>query len=134
MADRGRYDSAMFWLAFGTASAVIGLAMMTIGATRSAAGASLLDSPWFDGGLALLALGALLLLWALWLYLARRRHREALVAAVPGTGEEAERRDDGMHGDLMTEAVRGYYREREKLMKIWDKQERERRSRPNDQS
>jgi len=24
MSDRGRYDSAMFWLAFGTARAVIG--------------------------------------------------------------------------------------------------------------
>ncbi|HYU63167.1 MAG TPA: hypothetical protein VEN12_05245 [Verrucomicrobiae bacterium] len=32
--DRSRYDSALFWLPFGTAAAVIGLALMTIGLTR----------------------------------------------------------------------------------------------------
>jgi hypothetical protein len=57
MSDRGRYDSAMFWLAFGTAAAVIGLALMTIGVSRTARGDSLLSSGWFDGGLGLLALG-----------------------------------------------------------------------------
>jgi hypothetical protein len=71
--DRSRYDSAMFWLAFGTAAAVIGLALMTIGITRLPAAGNPLTSAWFDGGLALLGLGALLLLWALLLFLSRRR-------------------------------------------------------------
>ena len=73
MADRRRYDSAMFWLAFGTAAAVVGIALMTIGVARSAPGGNLVASLWFDGGLVLLAAGGLLLLWALVLYLARRR-------------------------------------------------------------
>ena len=54
MADRGRYDSAMFWLAFGTAASVIGLALMTIGVSRSAPRGDLLTSLWFDCGLGLL--------------------------------------------------------------------------------
>lgn len=130
MADRGRYDSAMFWLAFGTASAVIGLALMTIGATRSASGANLLDSPWFDGGLGLLALGALLLLWSLLLYLARRRHAAAQVSS--RADAEPEQGEDRKQSDSMTEAVRGYYAERDKLLKMWDKHERDRRSRSDD--
>ena len=114
MADRGRYDSAMFWLAFGTAAAVIGLALMTIGVTRSSPGVSLFDSPWFDGGLALLIVGAVLLLWALVLFLGRRRQ------ASVGAGSTDAR------GDSITEAIRGYYSERRKLFDIYDRQQRDR--------
>src|SRR5216683_3359375 len=83
MADRGRYDSAMFWIAFGTAAAVMGLALMTIGVSRSGPGDNLLTSPWFGGGLGLLVIGALLLLWALWLFLVHRR-AEAKAKATGG--------------------------------------------------
>lgn len=117
MGDRARYDSAMFWLAFGTAAAVIGLALMTIGATRSGAGANLFASAWFDGGLALLAVGGLLLLWALLLYVARRRE-----AAQGGSGAKAA-------GDPMTEAVKGYYEERKKLIDLWGRQQRDKNRR-----
>ncbi|HET7466756.1 MAG TPA: hypothetical protein VFL29_08815, partial [Candidatus Dormibacteraeota bacterium] len=112
-----RYDSAMFWLAFGTAAAVIGLALMTIGVTRSAAGADLFGSGWFDGGLGLLALGGLMLLWALGLYLARRR-----------AGAQAEGGAKSGKEDVMAEAVRGYYAERDKLFKMYGKQEKTKRT------
>ena len=115
--DRPRYDSAMFWLAFGTASAVIGLALMTIGVTLSSPGDSFLASPWFDGGLVLLGLGVLLLLLALWLFLTRRR---AVTQAGGGSATPAENAE--------AEAVRGYYRERQKLIDIYEKQQRNRRS------
>lgn len=113
MADRGRYDSAMFWLAFGTAAAVIGLALMTIGVSRSAAGASLFGSPWFDGGLALLVCGALLLLWSLLLFLSHRR-----------SGTSSDGGSTGAPDSNMTEAIRGYYAERGKLFDIWDRQQK----------
>ena len=114
MADRGRYDSAMFWLAFGTAAAVIGLALMTIGVSRSPSGANLLASPWFDGGLGLLVLGGLMLVWALGLYLRRRRD-----LAQTGSGAEAAE-------SPMTTAIKGYYSERDRLFKMWDRQQRSR--------
>ena len=113
MADRSRYDSAMFWLAFGTAAAVIGLALMTIGVTRSAAGANLFASPWFDAGLGVFVIGGLLLLWSLGLY-ARRRRGEAQAGLSSHSGENP-----------MTEAVRGYYSERDRLFKMWDREQRE---------
>ena len=123
MTDRGRYDSAMFWLAFGTAAAVIGLALMTIGVSRSTPGASLLASPWFDSGAGLLALGALMLLWALGLYLGRRRAKTISEQATAlTTREQAE-----SEASPMTEAVKGYYAERERLMKMWER-DRNRRS------
>ena len=116
--DRPRYDSAMFWLAFGTAAAVIGLALMTIGATRSAPGDNLLTSLWFDGGLGVLALGVLLLLWALRLYLVHRRVEAAKTTggSPPGARAHSESAE--------VEAVRGYFREREKLMDMWEEQEK----------
>lgn len=113
--DRARYDSAMFWLAFGTAAAVIGLALMTIGVSRSSPGASLLASLWFDCGLGLLFIGALLLLWALVLFLARRRG--ASRAMTSGASQPTKE-------DPMTEAVRGYYRERERLMDMWNRRDK----------
>ena len=119
--NRPRYDSAMFWLAFGTAASVIGLALMTIGATRSAPGDNLLTSLWFDGGLSLLALGVLLLLWALWLYRAHRRV-EATARAIGGSPAAPQVHSESAEA----EAVRGYYREREKLMELWEKQEKDR--------
>ena len=122
MADRGRYDSAMFWLAFGTAASVIGLALMTIGVSRSAPGADLLTSPWFDSGLGLLAVGALLLVLALFLYLARRR-----VDANAGAKESSPDGPTAPSADKNTELIRSYYSERERLMKIWDRQEKNRR-------
>ena len=114
--DRSRYDSAMFWLPFGTAAAVIGLALMTIGVSRSSPAANLLTSPWFDGGLLLLVLGAILLLWALLLFLSRRRER---AAAGRSTDEASE--------STLTEAIRGYYAERSKLFDIWGRQQADRR-------
>jgi len=110
MSDRGRYDSAMFWLAFGTATAVIGLALMTIGVTRSSPRENLLSSPWFDGGLGVLVLGALLLLWALGLFLSRRR--DATPTSDPKSAADA---------DWMGQAVRGYYKERDSLFRMWQK-------------
>ena len=119
--DRGRYDSAMFWLAFGTAAAVIGLALMTIGVSRSAASSNLLRSPWFDGGLGLLMLGVLLLLLALGLFLGRRAGAQATSATSDsGAGETPK-------VDKETEAVRGYFAEREKLFKLWERQQKEKR-------
>jgi hypothetical protein len=119
MSDRARYDSAMFWLAFGTAAAVIGLALMTIGATRLGAGENLLTSRWFDGGLGGLLLGVVLLLWALLLFLGRRR---AASSADPGQSAATA-------ADKDTEAVRGYYAERDRLFKLWERQEKAKRRR-----
>jgi len=121
MGDRGRYDSAMFWLPFGTAAAVIGLALMTIGVTRLPANANVFGSPWFDGGLGVLAVGALLLLWSLVIFLSRRRE-----TAQAGAGTDLEHRKDG---DWKGDAVRGYYRERDQLFRIWQKEQKEKRSR-----
>lgn len=125
MSDRRRYDSAMFWLAFGTAASVIGLALMTIGVTRMSANANLLASGWFDGGLGLLAIGAGLLLWALGLFLSRRR---AASAESTTSGPPAQ---SGSAPNATAEAVKGYYREREKMMdkalEIWEEKERDRR-------
>ena len=108
----------MFWLAFGTAAAVIGLALMTIGVTRLPGGANVFASAWFDGGLALLGVGALLLLWALVLFLGRRRGATELT-------ESAETKKAGR--DWKDEAVRGYYREREQLFRLWERDRKNRR-------
>src|SRR5690349_17425350 len=118
MGDRRRYDSAMFWLAFGTAAAVIGIALMTIGVARSAPGGNLLASLWFDGGLVLLAAGGLLLLWALALYLARRRDEMHAAEGSP-TGTAA----TPVSRDWKAEAIRGHYSERKKLLDMWDRQQ-----------
>jgi hypothetical protein len=109
-------------LAFGTAASVIGLALMTIGVSRSAPSGDLLTSVWFDSGLGLLGVGALLLLLALLLYLARRR--------VEANAPAKDSSPDGVKAtptDKNAELIRGYYSEREKLMKMWDRQERNRR-------
>lgn len=122
MADRGRYDSAMFWLAFGTAASVIGLALMTIGVSRSAPGANLLTSLWFDSGLALLAVGGVLLVLALFLYLAHRRVEANALDKGTSTGGAP-----APPADKNAELIRSYYSERERLMKMWDRQERNRK-------
>jgi hypothetical protein len=119
MADRGRYDSAMFWLPFGTAAAVIGLALMTIGIARLPTNASVFGSVWFDVGLGLLAVGGLLLLWSLVLFLGRRR---AAAQASLGTNPE-----HGKDVDWKGEAVRGYFKERDTLMRRWMNQTKDRR-------
>ena len=111
--DRSRYDSAMFWLPFGTAAAVIGLALMTIGVTRLTGTQSVFNSPWFDAGLALLAVGALLLLWSLVLFLTRRR---AAPATMSNDGPSKAK-----EGDWKADAVQGYYRERENLFRLWER-------------
>jgi hypothetical protein len=121
MGDRGRYDSAMFWLPFGTAAAVIGLALMTIGVTRLPANASVFGSAWFDVGIGLLAVGALLLLWSLVLFLSHRRH----AARARSRTDSAQATD----GDWKSEAVRGYYKERENLFRTWQKDQKEKRAR-----
>jgi hypothetical protein len=120
MADRRRYDSAMFWLAFGTAAAVIGLALMTIGVTRSPSGANLLASLWFDVGAGVLAVGGLLLFWALTLYLARRRDEADATKSQPTDADAASVSKD-------VEMIRGYYSERNKMLDMWDRQQRSRR-------
>jgi hypothetical protein len=106
----------MFWLAFGTAAAVIGLALMTIGATRLPARANLFDSAWFDGGIAVLLIGVVLLLWALLLFLGRRRGGVPATTAVEGAPADPIKAAE-------VEAVRGYYAEREKLMRLYEKQQ-----------
>ena|SRR5215472_595180 len=111
--DRSRYDSAMFWLPFGTAAAVIGLALMTIGVTRLSASQSVWSSVWFDAGLGLLAIGALLLIWSLVLFLTRRREPPGASAAAGPPGAKGE--------DWKADAVRGYYRDRENLFRLWDR-------------
>jgi hypothetical protein len=121
MGDRGRYDSAMFWLPFGTAAAVIGLALMTIGVTRLPANANVFGSAWFDGGLGVLAVGGLLLLWSLVLFLSRRRE----AAQATSMADPAQVKDL----DWKSEAVRGYYRERENLFRTWQKDRKEKRAR-----
>src|SRR5215472_11752077 len=100
MADRVRYDSAMFWLPFGTAAAVIGLALMALAGSRLPAGADLLGSALFDAGLALLGVGALMLLWSLVLYF---RHRLGVASASSGGSgrSKAEAKDE-----VMRDAVR----------------------------
>jgi len=115
----------MFWLAFGTAGSVIGLALMTIGVSRSAPGGDLLTSLWFDFGLGILGVGALLLLLALLLYLARRR--------VEANAPARDSSPDGPNATLAdknAELIRAYYSDRERLMKMWDRQERKRRPKP----
>jgi|SRR5690242_10575862 len=121
MTDRGRYDSAMFWLPFGTAAAVIGLALMTIGVTRLPTNANVFDSVWFDVGLGLLAIGALLLLWSLMLFVGHRREAAQATSSTPPA--------QGRDLDWKSEAVRGYYRERENLFKTWQKDRQEKRTR-----
>ena len=118
--DRRRYDSAMFWLPFGTAAAVIGLALMTIGITRLPNDANPLGSVWFDGGLGLLAIGALLLLWALWLFLGRRRAAalQSPSSSGPPDGPVPEKQAE-------VEAVRGYYAERERLFRLYEEQQKQ---------
>lgn len=105
----------MFWLALGTAAAVIGLALMTIGVARSPVNSNLFASPWFDSGAGLLVLGGILLFWAVVLYVARRRDQSQVA---PGTPAGTANRD--------VEAVRGYYAERDKLIDAWTKQQRRR--------
>lgn len=73
MSERAHYyDSALFWLPFGAAAAVIGGIFTAIGANRVTAGASLLSDLSFDGGLALVVVGVVLLVWSLALFLAHR--------------------------------------------------------------
>lgn len=116
----------MFWLPFGTAAAVIGLALMTIGVTRTSADANLFNSVWFDGGLGMLGVGALLLLWALVLFLGRRR--AAAQTIVPGETTVADPKQ-AKDPDWKGEAVRGYYRERENLFRTWQKEQKEKKNR-----
>jgi hypothetical protein len=107
MADRIHYDSAMFWLPFGTAAAVIGLALMALAGSRLPAGANLLSNPLFDGGFGLLLVGAGLLLWSLGLYIA---HRRGAGSAPAGGSSKTQTKDE-----MMRDAVHLYYAERDKL-------------------
>src|SRR5262249_29499286 len=103
--DRSRYDSAMFWLPFGTTAAVIGLALMTIGVTRLWASQSVGSGFGFGAGLGPLPSGALLLLGALVLSLPRRGEAPGASRAAGPPGAKGE--------DWKADAVRGYYRDRE---------------------
>lgn len=125
--DRSRYDSAMFWLPFGTAAAVIGLALMTIGLTRLSSSESLWSSVWFDAGAALLAIGVLLLLWSLILFLSRRRETSA--AASPAAEGKAGKPATSPKDKWMSEAIRGYYQEREQLFKAHEQEQKAKKKR-----
>lgn len=126
--DRSRYDSAMFWLPFGTAAAVIGLALMTIGLTRLSASESVWSSWWFDAGAALLAIGALFLLWSLILFLGRRRGASS-AGALDAEGK-ARKSGTPPKDEWMSDAIRGYYRERETLFKAHQQQQKAKKKRP----
>jgi hypothetical protein len=78
-------------------------------------------SAWFDGGLGVLAVGGLLLLWSLVLFLSRRRE----AAQATSMADPAQVKDL----DWKSEAVRGYYRERENLFRTWQKDRKEKRAR-----
>ncbi len=110
----------MFWLPFGRAAAVVGLAFMTIGVTRTAAGANLFSSVWFDGGLGVLAIGAALLLWSLQLFLGRRRDAGQTNPPPATTERDARQVRD-------QEAIRGYFKERERLFRLWERDRKNRR-------
>lgn len=113
----------MFWLPFGTAAAVVGLALMTIGVARTAADANLFSSVWFDGGLGLLAIGAALLLLSLILFLSRRRDA-AQTSQTAATAATTER--DARHARDQ-EAIRGYFKERDRLFRLWERDRKNRR-------
>ena len=118
----------MFWLPFGTAAAVIGLALMTIGITRLSSSDNLFGSVWFDGGLGLLAIGGVMLLWALWLFLSRRRGAGASTEPpATGSGKPQATRSN----DWMGEAVRGYYRERENMFRFWQRSQKDQKEKKN---
>src|SRR5690349_14649908 len=121
MRDRGRYDSAMFWLPFGTAAAVIGRAAMTIGVAPLPANGNVFDSVWCDVGLGVLAIGALLRLCSVVLVVGDGRDPARTISST----DPAQRKDL----DWKSEAVRGYYRERENLFKTWQKDRQEKRTR-----
>ena len=125
--DRSRYDSAMFWLPFGTAAAVIGLALMTIGVTRLTAAASVWSSGWFDAGLAVLGIGGVLLVWSLALFLTRRRNAAAGTAAADPAQATSAGPAKAKDKDWLAEAVRGYYRERETLFRTRQNEQRKKR-------
>lgn len=73
-------DSSLFWLAMAGAVAVVGGIFMGVGGTRTPAHKSVLSEGWFDAGIGVVALGVVMLAWALVLYLAHR-HAEAEHAA-----------------------------------------------------
>lgn len=125
--DRSRYDSAMFWLPFGTAAAVIGLALMTIGLTRLSSSESVWSSVWFDGGAGLLGVGALLLLWSLVLFLSRRR--DVVEPAAPAGAGKPTKRAISPKDLWMSEAVKGYYRERQSLLRAKQQEQKEKKKR-----
>jgi len=104
---------------------VIGLALMTIRVTRLHPADNLLKSVWFDGGLGVLAIGALLLLWSLGLFLSRRRDagRSSEALATPADDSKPANGED-----WKSEAVRGYHKERDSLFRLWQKDRKNRRS------
>jgi len=120
MADRVRYDSAMFWLPFGTAAAVIGLALMALAASRLPSGADLLSNGLFDAGLGLLLVGAGMLLWSLGLYIAHRRGVGGSETAGGGPSK-AQAKDE-----MMRDALHLYYAERDKLFHPPEEKEEDR--------
>jgi hypothetical protein len=83
MQDRPLYDRAMFWLGFGGPVGAIGGIVLGVGVAQvvTKPNGSVWDNAWFDAGLAVVAIGAVLLDWALVLYLAHR-HIEAHVPVV----------------------------------------------------
>ncbi len=109
----------MFWLTFGTAAAVIGLALMALAAGRLPARANLLASGLFDGGLGVLLVGVGLLLWSLGLFIAHRRGASG-EATAEATAPSGRRRRAGpskaeLNNARDLETIRLYFAERDKL-------------------
>jgi hypothetical protein len=75
MQNRPLYDRATFWLQLGGALSTIGGIVVAIGVAQvvTKPDANLWANLWFDGGLAVVAVGVALLGWALVLYLADKQ-------------------------------------------------------------
>jgi uncharacterized protein YjeT (DUF2065 family) len=72
MGDKPLYDSSIFWVAIGGVVVVIGGILISVG-PQADPKASLWANGWFDFGFIAVAVGAIMLIWALVLYLAHRQ-------------------------------------------------------------
>ena len=75
MGDKPLYDSSMFWPPIGGVVVVIGGILISVGVAQVVPDpkASLWANVWFDCGFLAVAVGAIMLIWALVLYLAHRQ-------------------------------------------------------------
>jgi hypothetical protein len=89
MQYRPLYDRATFWLQLGGALSTIGGIVVAIGVAQvvTKPDANLWANLWFDGGLAVVAVGVALLGWALVLYLADKQVERRVERRTPGAVE-----------------------------------------------